>query len=130
MYKEAFTVIESFLEKGDFYSSCISVAFDICGHSGNREMAFQIRRAIERLGYPMVHNNWNALIECLARLGDVLEAMEVLCEEMPSPDVKTISMLLNFARKAGRREKVLHRIRFKYPRLLEEALSFHWDRRR
>ena len=69
--------------------------------------------------FPLNLHNWSTWLECLCRMGQVEEAVKVLCLEMGSgkgsraikPDVHCARLVLSFASRKNEEEIVLRRIK-------------------
>lgn len=98
------------LTKVDVDSACIAVVLDTCGHAGLIQEGRRVWEWVQKSDNRKQQCNkgvWDAWVECLARCGNLLEAIDTVFVEMQpalrqrgegqGPDAKTMEMLLRFA---------------------------------
>jgi len=120
-FGDAYRVWELLYLSGMFDHVSVSIILDACGYAGAWQVAKQVRQRLARDKFKLNQRNWNAWIECLCRLGHLNDAVKTVCIEMGgeevSADVESVRILLKFARKAGRQDEVVSRIRQYLPDL-------------
>ncbi len=130
-YGEAFEVWDELVERRPRepketvekdYGPSINIMMDTCGHSGSLGKARKAWAWAKRWRKtPLSLANWEAWIECLARLGQTREATIVLVEEMgkdgnPEPSKETAKIVLRFSWRDERdAEWVREMVRSRFP---------------
>ncbi|CAG8591109.1 2796_t:CDS:1 [Acaulospora colombiana] len=108
--------------------STVSIVLDSCGYGREIRRLVRIWNDLRAKKFPLTLNNYNSLIEALARNQLFEEAKYILFNELISegftPEVKTIRPLLNFLHdipgKSRDEYQVIEWVRTRYPRLAKE----------
>jgi pentatricopeptide repeat protein len=132
-FAEAFEVWDELVErraheKPELYAASINVALDACGYSEAHVKAHRVWRWARRNNLT-VDRNWDAWIECLARLGEMDEAVETVCGEMkrrengaPAPTTETLRILLRFSwRSKDVYRQIKQRIEQEFPNMWNDV---------
>ncbi|KAJ7207388.1 hypothetical protein B0H12DRAFT_1158798 [Mycena haematopus] len=102
-FPEAYRVWETMRLSGKYGPIAVSIILDACGYALEHELAKRIVRALMADNYVFNMHNWNSYIECLCRMGQFSDALEVVSIHMGTtaqpvkPDLSTISIMLRFA---------------------------------
>ncbi|KAL1951510.1 hypothetical protein VTO73DRAFT_659 [Trametes versicolor] len=122
-FAEACRIWQTLFASVRFNRASVSIILDACAYARAYDMAVRVYGALLEVEFPMNVKNWNTYLECLCRLGQLDEAMKVLCLEMTGrsdgvePDTESVRILLKFAARENREGEVRGRLKRFLPKL-------------
>jgi pentatricopeptide repeat protein len=122
-FVDAYRVWDVMYLSGQYDSVSVTVILDGCGFAGARDVALKIWTKLHNDGYSFDQANWKAWLECLCRLGNLDEAVKLLCMEMGegqkdvAPDETCVRIVLSFASAQNQQGEVRSRVRRYLPEL-------------
>lgn len=128
-FGDAMRVWDSLYLSGQISGPAVSIIFDACGFAGEEEAARQILVRLDKAGYTMHQNNWQAYVECLCRVGNIDEALRVVCIDMAAaggvivPNADTAMIVRKFSRRYGLEGEVNNRIKRYLPEVWKSMMA-------
>lgn len=118
-FSDALTIWELLYHSSQHDNVSVSVILDACAYANAYGIATKIWDDLISTQFALNLHNWNTWLECLCRMGQVEEAVKVLCLEMGKgkgpraikPDVRCARLVLSFASRQNEEEIVLKRIK-------------------